>query len=55
VEVTALRSSVPRCSFLHQKSDLSFVWCRRRHELPNRFENHLDLLIMGADPVFQLG
>ena len=31
---------------------LSFVWFRRSHELPDRFKNHLDLLIMGADPVF---
>ena len=54
VKMTALPSSVPLCSFLHQKSDLSFVRLRRSHELPNRFKNHLDLLIMGADPVFQL-
>src|SRR5439155_12915971 len=28
VEVTALSSSVARCSFLRQKSDLAFVWFR---------------------------
>jgi hypothetical protein len=34
VGTSALRSSVPRCSFLDQKPDLAFVWLGRRHELP---------------------
>jgi hypothetical protein len=42
VKMPALPSSVPRCSFLHQKPDLSFIGFRR-HELPYGIKHDLKL------------
>jgi hypothetical protein len=40
-----LGSAVAWGSFLNQEEDLPFVRLRRRHELPNRIEDDLDLLV----------
>src|SRR5262245_3253945 len=46
VEMTAQPSSVPRCSLLHQKADLSFLRLWRCHELPDRIEDYFKLRIV---------
>ena len=52
VEMTALGFAVTRGPLLHQKTDFSLLRLRRSHELPNRIEDGLDLLVVGTDFTF---
>jgi carboxylesterase type B len=44
-----LISSVACSSFAREESNFSFLGFRRRHELPNRIEDCLYLLVVGTD------
>jgi hypothetical protein len=46
VGITPLPSSVPRCSFFHQKPDLAFLGRWWGHELPHRLVNNPKLGIV---------
>ena len=54
MEVTALRSSVPRCSFLHKEPDLAFLGRWGSHELSDGIKHDLELSIVPFFERFQL-
>ena len=49
-----LCSSVPRGFFLNQESYLAALLLRRRHDLPDRLEDRLDLFVVSADLSLQI-